>query len=196
MKQHAPACDRNQIYILETLAGILPGKKKLLEIGSGTGQHAAYLAPHFPDLTWFPTDLEENLASINAWCNDSPAANIETASVLNLATGQWPVESCDAVVCINTIHIISWELVEKLFTGVGNVLSKEGVFYAYGPYEYENEPLVESNQNFNVWLQQRDPASGIRKFEKVNELARKNDLVFQFDKSMPANNRSICWKKV
>ncbi len=196
MKQHAPACDRNQAFILETLAGILPGKKKLLEIGSGTGQHAAYLAPQFPNLTWFPTDLEENLASINAWCNDSPAANIETASVLNLATGQWPVKSCDAVVCINTIHIISWELVEKLFTGAANVLSKEGVFYVYGPYEYENEPLAESNQNFNAWLQQRDPASGIRKFEKVNELARKNDLIFQFDKSMPANNRSICWKKV
>lgn len=195
MKQHAPACDRNQAYILEILQGILPGKKKLLEIGSGTGQHAAYLAPHFTNLTWFPTDLEENLASINAWCNDSAAANIEPARSLNLASGQWPVNLCDAVVCINTIHIISWALVEKLFTGVGKVLSNEGIFYVYGPYEYENEPLVESNRNFNDWLRQRDPASGIRKFEKVNELARKNDLVLQFDKSMPANNRSICWKK-
>ena len=173
MKQHAPACDRNQAYILEILQGLLPGKKKLLEIGSGTGQHAAYLAPHFPNLTWFPTDLEENLASINAWCNDSPATNIESARTLDLASGQWPVNSCDAVVCINTIHIISWELVEKLFTGVGNVLSDEGIFYVYGPYEYENKSLVESNQNFNAWLRQRDPASGIRKFEKVRSEERR-----------------------
>ncbi len=195
MKQHAPACDRNQSYILEILQGILPGKKKLLEIGSGTGQHAAYLAPHFPGLSWYPSDLEENLASINAWRDESSVTNVESARALNLATGLWPVTSCDAVVCINTIHIISWELVEKLFTGVGNVLSKDGVFYVYGPYEYENESLSESNVNFNEWLRQRDPASGIRKFENVNELARKNDLIFQFDKSMPANNHSIVWKK-
>jgi len=196
MKQYAPACDRNQDYILEVLREILPDKKSLLEIGSGTGQHAAYLAPYFPDLRWQPTDLEQNLASINAWCSEHAGNNINTPRVLDLASGQWPVDSCDAVICINTIHIVSWRLVEKLFSGAGKTLSTGGIIYVYGPYQYAGKELEESNQNFNVWLKDRDPESGIREFEKVNALAEKSGLVFKFDKLMPANNRSIVWEKI
>jgi len=196
MKQYAPACERNSDFILEILRPVLKNKNLLLEIGSGTGQHAAYMAPHFPNLRWLPTDLEENLASIEAWRQDSPADNIATPVAFNLETGHWPLENCDAVLCINTIHIISWKLVVKLFKGVGGVLSAGGIFYVYGPYRYSDRELEPSNQNFDLWLKQRDSGSGIREFEKVNELARENGLALVFDKSMPANNRSICWEKI
>lgn len=195
MKQHAPACERNQKYILEVLQEILPDKKNLLEIGSGTGQHAVYLAPYFPELSWQPTDLKENLPSINAWREEHPSRNLGIPAVLDLSNGSWPVDKYDAVVCINTIHIVAWELVENLFKGVGETLSSGGIFYVYGPYKYVNQELVESNQKFDVWLKDRDPVSGIRDFEKVNELANENKLELLFDKSMPANNRSICWIK-
>jgi SAM-dependent methyltransferase len=196
MKQYAPACDRNQKFILEVLKEILPGKKKLLEVGSGTGQHAGYFAPHFPDLDWLPTDLEESLPSIKAWRDDHPGSNIEMPRVLDLAAEQWPIDSCDVVVCINTIHIVSWRLVEQLFNGAGKILSPGGVFYVYGPFKYADQELAESNQHFDAWLKDRDPESGIREFEKVNKLAEENNLKFKFDISMPANNRSIVWEKI
>ncbi len=196
MKQFSPACERNKDPILSTLHNILPRKGLVLEIGSGTGQHVTYFAERFPQLTWQPTDLPENLQSIHAWRNEAKADNINEPLELDLLSDTWPLVSADAIVCINTIHIVSWRCVEKLFKGAGEILDKGGLFYAYGPYRYAHRALEPSNEQFDRWLKARDPESGIRDFDAVNELAQKQSLLLNGDLAMPANNRSIWWCKV
>ena len=194
-KQFAPACERNRSYILEVLKEWLPQNGKLLEVGSGTGQHAAWFAPEFPGLLWQSTDTKENLPSIRAWCSEAAVPNLGEPFTLDLFFHEWPSQQYDAIVCINTIHIVAWPLVQNLFAGAGRSLKTGGIFYAYGPYRYRNRPLEPSNENFDQWLKQRDPVSGIRELETVNELAASHGLEFVEDRAMPANNRSICWRK-
>lgn len=194
-KPFAPSCERNRDPIREVLKRVLTGSGLLLEVGSGTGQHAAYLAKDFPAYQWQPTDLPENLEAINAWAAESDADNILPAKALDLSDDEWPVENADAILCLNTIHIVAWRLVEKLFTGAGKVLRPGGVMYVYGPFEYSDRPLEPTNAEFNEWLKMRDPKSGIRKFDEVNRLAQENGLVLEGDEAMPANNRSIWWRK-
>ena len=194
-KQYAPACERNRNYILEVLKEALPQQGSLLEVGSGTGQHAAWFAPEFPGLQWQPTDTEDNLASIRAWCSEAGTPNLTEPFALDLSSYEWPLQQYDAIVCINTIHIVAWPLVQNLFAGAGRSLKSGGIFYAYGPYSYRDRPLESSNENFDQWLKQRDSNSGIREFETVNELAASHGLVFVEDRAMPANNRSIWWRK-
>jgi len=194
-KPFAPSCERNRDPIRDVLKRVLTGSGLLLEVGSGTGQHAAYLAKDFPAYKWQPTDLPENLEVINAWAVESDTDNILPALALDLRKHDWPVESADAILCINTIHIVSWRLVENLFRGAGKVLKPGRVMYVYGPFEYSDHPLEPTNAEFNEWLKMRDPKSGIRKFEDVNRLAQENGLVLEGDEAMPANNRSIWWRK-
>lgn len=195
MKQHAPSCDRNKHYILELLKEVLPRFGAVLEIGSGTGQHAAFFADSLPALEWQPTDLEENIPSIKSWCEDAGSENIRPPEVLDLRSPEWPVSKVDALISINTIHIVSWPLVENLFRGAGKVVTTGGVMYCYGPYRYSDKLLEPSNIEFDRWLKQRDPESGVRQFEEVNQLAEANGFVLQGDRAMPANNRSLWWIK-
>ncbi len=195
MKQHAPACDRNRDPILAILAEVLQDTRRVLEIGSGTGQHAAYFAQGLPHLTWQPSDLTENLASIDAWRAEAQAPNLLAPVALDLFAESWPVQAFDAVVCINTIHIVPWAAVERLFATVAARLPVDGVMYVYGPYRYPDRPLEPSNENFDAWLKQRDPRSGVRDFTAVDALARAAGLTLQGDRAMPANNRSIWWRK-
>ena len=194
-RKFAPSAERNRQPLSEILKKILTGNGLLLEIGSGTGQHAAYFAHEFPAYQWQPTDLPQNLDSINAWISDAGADNILAAQVLDLANPEWPVASANAIVCINTIHIVAWPLVENLFRGAGKALQPGGILFVYGPYEYDDRPLEPSNAEFDEWLKLRDPNSGIRKFDDVNALAIANGFVLQADEPMPANNRSIWWRK-
>lgn len=194
-KPFAPSAERNREPLREVLKNVLKGGGLLLEIGSGTGQHAAYLANDFPSYQWQPTDLPEKLDDINAWTEESGANNILPAFPLDLSKPDWPVDQADAIVCINTIHIVAWLFVENLFRGAGKVLKPGGVMFVYGPYEYDDRPLEPTNVEFNEWLKMRDPNSGIRKFEEVNALARDNGLVLEGDQAMPANNRAIWWRK-
>lgn len=194
-KPFAPSAERNRGPIGDVLRSVFTGGGLLLEVGSGTGQHAAYLARDLPAYQWQPTDLPEHLDGIDAWAAESGTSNILPAFALDLANTKWPVESVDAIVCINTIHIVAWPLVENLFRGAGEVLKPGGLMYVYGPYEYDDRPLEPSNVDFDAWLKARDPESGIRKFEDVNELAVEAGLVLEGDESMPANNRSIWWRK-
>jgi len=195
MKQYAPSCDRNKHYILELLKEVLPRSGVVLETGSGTGQHTAFFASALPALEWQPTDLEENISSIKSWCKETGGGNIRSPEVLDLRSPEWPVSKVDALISINTIHIVSWPLVENLFRGAGKVVTTGGVMYCYGPYRYRDKPLEPSNIEFDVWLKQRDPESGIRQFEDVNRLAQANGFVLQGDRAMPANNRSLWWIK-
>jgi hypothetical protein len=139
--------------------------------------------------------VADNLPSISAWRDEAALTNLREPLALDLFSDRWPITEAHAVVCINTIHIVSWEAVGRLFTGAGRLLSPGGVMYVYGPYRYADRPLEPSNEEFDRWLKARDAASGVRLFEDVNRLAVQNDLMFAGDRAMPANNRSIWWIK-
>jgi cyclopropane fatty-acyl-phospholipid synthase-like methyltransferase len=195
VKQHAPSCERNKDFILNVLYEVLPTTGTVLEIGSGTGQHAAYFAAHLPHLIWQPSDLIENHASIHAWKEAADLPNLQSPVELDLFFDQWPAKDVTAIVCINTIHIVAWEGVKRLFLGAGRLLPPGGVMYVYGPYRYADRPLEPSNEGFDQWLKSRDPRSGVRNFEEVNALAEQTGLTLTGDRAMPANNRSIWWVK-
>ncbi len=196
MKQYAPACERNRQPILEVLAPLLKETATVLEIGSGTGQHAAWFSEHMPHLAWQPSDQPGTVASIEAWRERSGAVNLRKPLEIDLLNKKtWPQESCGALVCINTVHIVSWQGVKALFDLAEKVLETGGVLYLYGPFRYANRPLEPSNEQFDQWLKQRDPQSGIRDFEAVDALARAAGLDLEGDVPMPANNRSLWWRK-
>jgi len=195
MKQSSPSCERNKEPILAVLREILSVPGLVLEIGSGSGQHAVHFARGLPHVEWQPTDVTDNLPGISAWCDEAGLANLREPLALDLFSDRWPVAVAQAVVCINTIHIVSWEAVERLFAGAGRLLSPGGVMYVYGPYRYADRPLEPSNEEFDRWLKARDSASGVRLFENVNRLAGQNGLILAGDRAMPANNRSIWWIK-
>ena len=194
-KAYAPACDRNSAVILDVLRPILARCRTVLEIGSGTGQHAVYFAGRLPHLVWQPSDLPQALDSIHAWRAEAALDNLTAPLNLDLHATETVDTDCDAMVCINTIHIVDWHAVEQLFALAGRLLPPAGVLYVYGPYRYADRPLEPSNERFDEWLKQRDPASGVRQFEAVNALARESGLELQGDVAMPANNRSIWWQK-
>ena len=198
MKEYAPACDRNSQVILDVLKSILARSRCVLEIGSGTGQHAVCFAEGLPHLQWQPSN-KESLASINAWRAESQLKSLSPAiSVDLLALDDEQIlglPEIDAIVCINTIHIMAWQGTEKLFELAGEILPTGGVIYVYGPYRYSGRPLEPSNENFDLWLKDRDPVSGIRDFAQVDRLAKQAGFELQRDIAMPANNRSIWWEK-
>lgn len=197
MKQFSTSCERNKDFILPVLKEVLPGSGTVLEVGSGTGQHAAYFATHLPHLVWQATELSENFPSIRAWAVEAGLHDFPAPLELDLlaSADRWPVTSASAMVCINTIHIVAWKGVENLFSGAGRVLSPGGVLVVYGAYRYATRALEPSNENFDQWLKARDPVSGVRDFEAVNALAQKNGLLLAGDRAMPGNNRSIWWIK-
>lgn len=195
MKQFAPACERNKDAILAVLMDVLPATGTVLEIGSGTGQHAAYFAPRLPHIVWQPSDRAENLPSIAAWVTETGAKNLRAPLVLDLFAAQWPIAHAAAIVCINTVHIVAWRGVENLFAHAGRVLDAGGVLYVYGAYRYDDQALAPSNIEFDRWLKDRDSQSGIRDFSAVNTLAQAAGLELTGDMAMPANNRSIWWRK-
>jgi SAM-dependent methyltransferase len=197
LKQFSQSCERNKDYILPVLKEVLPNSGTVLEVGSGTGQHAAYFAAGLPHLVWQPTELVENFPSIQAWAAEAGLPNLRAPLKLDLLAGaqHWPVTSAAAIVCINTVHIVAWQGVVNLFTGAGRVLSPGAVLYVYGAYRYAARPLESSNESFDQWLKARDPVSGVRDFEAVNALAQQHSLVLAGDRAMPGNNRSIWWIK-
>ena len=195
MKPYSESCEQNRAPILEVLRIELADKTRLLEIGSGTGQHAVYLAPQFPQLVWQTSDVAEAHAGINAWLAESGVTNVLAPLALDVSNDAWPDMRYDAVFSANTVHIMSWPQVEQLFAGVGKVLEEEGVFCLYGPFNYNGRFTSESNARFDQWLRARDPLSGVRDFEALQELAGRSGLVFKQDYGMPANNRTLVWSK-
>lgn len=192
-KEYAPACDRNSRVILDVLGKILTTTNTVLEIGSGTGQHAVYFARHLQHIRWTPTDRPGQLDSIRAWSDEAQLDNLMPPEEVDLLDAEVDIRPVDAMVCINTIHIVAWQGTERLFQLASTYLRPGGIMYVYGPYWYENSPLAPSNESFNDWLKARDPASGVRDFNTVNLLAEQAGLELQGDIEMPANNRSISW---
>jgi cyclopropane fatty-acyl-phospholipid synthase-like methyltransferase len=194
-KAYSEACDRNREPILSVLKEQFADCKAVLEIGSGTGQHAVYFAKHLPHLIWHTSDLLENHADIRLWLDEAGLENLRPPLLLDVMQAEWPELEIDAVFSANTVHIMHWQAVTALFAGVGRLLPREGAFALYGPFIYGHRYTSRSNADFDAWLKQRDPHSGIRNFEDLDELARASGLAFKRDYVMPANNRVLCWEK-
>ncbi|MEN9866412.1 MAG: hypothetical protein RL748_2002 [Pseudomonadota bacterium] len=196
MKQHSGACERNQQPILQVLRQVFASAQRVLEIGSGTGQHAVYFAPQLPHLAWQTSDLEHNHPSIQAWINDSPSPNLLPPLVLDMAAARWPTDPFDAAFTANTCHIMNWVEVEAMFDGVGNLLPANGVFAVYGPFNYDGKFTSDSNARFDASLREFAPHMGIRDMGDLQRLARQHGLQLEQDIDMPANNRILVWRKV
>ncbi|MDR7068778.1 cyclopropane fatty-acyl-phospholipid synthase-like methyltransferase [Pseudoxanthomonas japonensis] len=194
-KPFAPSCERNQGPILEVLQRHLGDTRRVLEVGSGTGQHAVHFAAAMPWLAWQCSDRADNLPGIAQWLDDAALPNPRQAIELDV-DGSWPRNTFDAVFTANSLHIMGWPQVEAFFAGVGAVLELGGLLTVYGPFNYGGEFTSDSNRAFEQWLKDRDPVSGIRDFEAVDALARGIGLVLIEDNAMPANNRCVVWQRV
>lgn len=192
-KPFAPSCERNQGPILEVLRRHLGDTRRVLEVGSGTGQHAVHFAAAMPWLTWQCSDRADYLPGISLWLEAAALPNTPPAIVLDV-DGSWPRTTFDAVFTANSLHIMGWAQVEAFFAGVGRVLAVGGQLIVYGPFNYGGDFTSDSNRAFEQWLKDRDPASGIRDFEAVDALARGIGLRLIEDNAMPANNRGLVWQ--
>jgi len=197
MKPFAESCVENRRPIQIVLKQLLGDSGRLLEIGSGTGQHAVYFAPLFPELRWQTSDRVENHPGIEQWRREADLENVLPPLELDVLQRPWPMQtdSVDAVFSANTAHIMGWDAVEAMFTGVAEVLRQEGLFILYGPFRYRGRYTTEGNARFDQWLKSRDPQSGIRDFEALCELAEAEGMSLYRDFAMPANNRILVWRR-
>ena len=196
VRRVAPAADRNKDAILEVLREVLPAKvAHVVEVAAGTGQHAVYFGARLAQLNWQTSDLPAQHAGIRQWLEEAGLANVLPPLDLDVSADHWPSGDYDGVFSANTAHILSWRGVEAMFRGVGRVLTNGGVFCLYGPFNYGGRYTSESNQEFDYWLHERDPLSGIRDVDDLNVLAGAAGMQLQDDYAMPANNRILCWRK-
>jgi len=194
-KLFSESCVQNRAPILAVLREVFADRPRVLEIGSGTGQHAVYFAPELPHLLWQTADVPAHHACIRAWLDEAALPNALPPLALDVNDTAWHSDRYDAVFSANTLHIMGWPEVERFFAGVGKVLEPDGVLTVYGPLNYNGRYTSESNARFDAWLKARDPASGVRDFETVDALARAQGLVLHRDIAMPANNRMLVWRK-
>lgn len=193
MKAFSQACENNKAPILEVLRPLLSARHAVLEIGSGTGQHAAYFAAGLPHLLWQTSDVAENHASIEAWIDGID--NARPPMVLDVDADDWPGERYDGAFSANTAHIMHWPSVVHMFHGVAGVLQPNGVFALYGPFSYDGEYTSAGNERFDRQLRATDSGMGIRDFEVVAELAAAVGMTLLGDHAMPANNRTLVWQR-
>ncbi len=185
MRPFSEASERNRDPILAVLKRVLAKSSKVLEIGSGTGQHAAYFSAALSDLTWQASDVPEHLAGIRMWGVEPIELDVDK---------QWPALDADAVFSANTAHIMSWTQVERMFAGIAGMPSVR-VFCLYGPFSYGGKHTAESNARFDAMLRARDPASGVRDLDDIMALARDCGMALAEDNAMPANNRLLVFRK-
>lgn len=195
MKPYSEASESNQAPILAILHQAFAKVRNVLEIGSGTGQHAVYFARHLPHLCWQTSDLEPNHQGIREWLDEAALPNTRPPIALDVNKHVWPVEAVDGVFTANTLHIVSWPEVERLFQGAGQVLQPGGVMCVYGPFNYGGKFTAPSNARFDDWLKARSPVSGIRDAEAICALAEQQGLYLEADHSMPVNNRTLVLRK-
>lgn len=194
-KPYADSCDRNQEPILTVIQPILEKCRTVLEIASGTGQHAVFFAGAMPHLTWYTSECEERHLGIEAWLNEAQLPNIIPPFELDVRHSSWPDRMFDAVFSANSAHIMHWPDVEALFAGVGRVLPPLGAFLLYGPFCYGGVHTSESNSQFDQRLRQRDPQKGVRDVHDLQHIAEAAGLRLHEDFDMPANNRILYWVK-
>ncbi len=197
MRPYSESCDQNREPILAIIKPLFANSSRVLEIGSGTGQHAVYFAEKIPHLSWQTSDLEDNHSGIRLWIIEAALKNVlPPVSLAACDVHAWQqLPSFDAIFSANAVHIMGKEDVKCLFTGIGNALEAGGLLVLYGPFNYQGNYTSESNARFDVWLKNNDQKSAIRDFEWLNDLAKKANMVLQDDYEMPANNRILVWRK-
>ncbi|WP_394538713.1 DUF938 domain-containing protein [Lysobacter enzymogenes] len=209
-RPYSPSCDRNRDPILAVLRERFAERREVLEIGSGTGQHAVHFAAAMPWLRWQCSDAAAYLPGIRAWLDAAALPNalppLELQAVVEPAPGFAPApplphgrdggtRGFDAAFSANTLHIMGWPQVEAFFAGLATVLAERASVVVYGPFNYEGRYTSDSNREFDAWLKARDPVSGIRDFEAVDALAAAIGLRLDEDIAMPANNRCLVWRR-
>ncbi len=195
MLPFSEACERNKGPILEVLRGYFADRSQVLEIGSGTGQHALYFAAHLPHLTWHPTERLGFLPDLAARVQAEGGRNLRQPTVLDVRQPVWPLARVDAVFTANTLHIMSWSEVGALFAGIGVTLAPGGRLCIYGPFRYDGGYTSPSNLEFDRMLQERDPDSGLREIHAVTALAAGVGLRLAVDHDLPAYNRLLAFIK-
>ncbi|MBV8146699.1 MAG: DUF938 domain-containing protein [Gammaproteobacteria bacterium] len=188
------ACERNKEPILAVLRTELAACTRVLEVGSGTGQHAVHFTAAMPQLLWQPSELPENLPSLAERIRLEGGANLLPAVALDVRTGPWPAAPVHAVFSANTLHIMGWDAVCEFFRGAAAVLAPPGVLCVYGPFRFDGRHTSDSNAAFDHYLRQRDPQSGVRDFEALDRLAQERGLRFTATHTMPVNNRTLVWR--
>ncbi len=192
----APATQRNRQPILDVLSRVLPGSGRVLEVASGSGEHALWFAQHLRPLIWQPSDPDPACRrSIAAHAAHAGLATIEAPLDLDAAAARWPIETADAVVCINMTHIAPWEATEGLVAGAARILPYEGPLYLYGPYKRGGHHTAPSNVAFDASLRGHNPDWGLRNVEDLAELAATQGLVLREVVEMPANNLSLVFER-
>lgn len=195
-RRHAPATERNREPIAAILRDVLPASGTVLEVASGTGEHAIHVARGFPALTWQPSDPDPAaLASIRAWAEAARLPNLRPPLLLDAAAPAWPVDRADAMLCINMVHISPWEATVGLLTNAAKLLPVGGPLVLYGPYFQEGVETAPSNTAFDESLRARDSRWGLRQFEEVVALAESLGLLLEAVHSMPANNLTIVLRR-
>lgn len=195
MKPYSAACDQNREPILNVLRKLLADRNTVLEVGTGTGQHAVYFAEQLPHVTWQCSDQRQYHDGIQRWLDDAALPNLRSPLPLNVSEDTWPAEQYDALYCANVMHIMSWKNVEDLFRHTAACLNDKGIMICYGPFNFNGQYTSPSNAQFDQSLRMRDPLSGIRHFEALQALADESGLAFVSDTAMPANNRILVWEK-
>jgi len=191
----APAAERNRGPILDVLKRVLPPQGLVLEIGSGTGQHAVHFAKFLPRLVWQPSDLDpEYRRSVSAWTRHEGMANVREPVALDVRQRPWPIARADAIVCINVVHVSPWAATLALIDGARTVLSERGVLFLYGPYRRAGHATAPSNEKFDAELRAHDPQWGLREVEDIAEAAARAGFALCEVVEMPANNLSLVFR--
>ena len=195
MQSFSEAAEKNKNHILLVLQEWLPTHARVLEIGSGSGQHALHIAAEMKSITWQPTERSEGMPDLTKNLSDYGSPNILKPLMLDLSSERWPKVDMNCVYSANVMHIVKKNLGENLIRGVGDNLTEGGLLILYGPYKYGGDFTTQSNAEFDAWLKARDPNSGIRDFEWVAGLADQHGLLFKGDLPMPANNQLLIFQR-
>lgn len=194
-KPYSESCDQNKAPILSTISPVFSSVSSVLEIGSGTGQHAIYFAENMPHLIWHTSDCRSYLEGINRWLSDAHLSNLVAPLELNVTSSRWPKIKVDAIFTANSVHIMNDQDVENFISGAAGLLDEKGILIIYGPFNYRGAYTSQSNESFDQWLKGRDPSSGIKHFEDIVSLAENSGMRLISDYEMPANNRILHFVK-
>jgi hypothetical protein len=192
---HSDPCERNKGPILEVLRDTFAGCKHVLEIGSGTGQHAVHFATGMPWLVWQPSEMPEAMPGLRKRIFNEGPKNLRAPVVIEVTAQPWDVRKVDGVFTANTLHIMHWPEVQAFFAGLPAIAKPGAVLAIYGPFRYEGRYTSGSNESFDAMLHARDPGSGLRDFREVDALARAAGFEFKVDHAMPANNQTLVWTR-
>lgn len=194
-KPYSEACDENKNPILEVIEPLFRDARTLLEIGSGTGQHAVFFAAALPHLTWQSSDIPAHLPGIALWLKGAALPNLPPPLTLDV-NGDWPAGPFDGVFSANTAHIMGEPEVAQMFRGVGRLLAPGNHFALYGPFSDSGIHNSQSNVQFDAWLRERDPRMGVRDLDALKRLGAANGLQLTADILMPVNNRTLVWTRI